>query len=164
MLYLKKIQDTDGYYAIEFPIYVRKQNNGLVVTCRSGTLAQGILSPDRESVWQLEDRPSMEKDYDLARIITEGEYHYWRSVRDLADSDPEDSQAPDQTPERPCEDPEGGSNTDTDPDSPDPEDTDPVIPENVDPEKVMTRAELTVKVNELDEALELLLSGVTEDA
>lgn len=47
--------------------------------------------------------------------------------------------------------------------APDPEDTDPVIPEGVDPGTVLTRAELTVKVTELDEALQLLLSGVTED-
>ncbi len=49
------------------------------------------------------------------------------------------------------------------PEEPDPEDTDPEIPEGVDPATVLTRAELTEKVNELDEALILLLSGVTED-
>ena len=46
---------------------------------------------------------------------------------------------------------------------PDPEDTEPVIPEGVDPVTVLTRAELTEKVSELDEALHMLLSGVTED-
>lgn len=49
------------------------------------------------------------------------------------------------------------------PSEPDPEDTDPVIPEDVEPETVLTRAELTEKVNNLEEALDLLLSGVTED-
>ena len=49
------------------------------------------------------------------------------------------------------------------PEPPDPEDTDPVIPEDTDPETVLTRAELTEKVGELDEALQMLLSGVTED-
>ena len=48
------------------------------------------------------------------------------------------------------------------PEEPDPEDTDPVIPEDTDPETVLTRAELTEKVGELDEALQMLLSGVTE--
>ena len=45
----------------------------------------------------------------------------------------------------------------------DPEDTEPEIPEDVEPETVLTRAELTEKVNNLEEALDLLLSGVTED-
>lgn len=47
--------------------------------------------------------------------------------------------------------------------APDPEDTEPVIPEGTDPATVLTRAELTQKVSELDEALHMLLSGVTED-
>ncbi len=51
----------------------------------------------------------------------------------------------------------------TQPELPDPEDTDPVIPEDTDPDTVLTRAELTEKVIELDEALQMLLSGVTED-
>lgn len=44
----------------------------------------------------------------------------------------------------------------------DPEDEDPQIPENEPEMTVLTRAELTAKVMELDEALALLLSGVTE--
>jgi hypothetical protein len=44
----------------------------------------------------------------------------------------------------------------------DPEDTDPETPEGTDESVIMTRAELTDKVNELDEAIELILSGVTE--
>ena len=43
----------------------------------------------------------------------------------------------------------------------DPEDTSPEIPEE-EPQQVFTRAELTRKVLELDEALDLLLSEVTE--
>lgn len=44
----------------------------------------------------------------------------------------------------------------------DKEDTDPEVPEGTEITQIMTRAELTEKVNELDEAMELLLSGVTE--
>ena len=44
----------------------------------------------------------------------------------------------------------------------DEEDTDPEVPEGTDATQIMTRAELTEKVNELGEAMELLLSGVTE--
>lgn len=44
----------------------------------------------------------------------------------------------------------------------DPEDIDPEVPEDVEETSIMTRAELTEKVNELDEAIALILSGVTE--
>ena len=44
----------------------------------------------------------------------------------------------------------------------DPEDTTPEIPEGTEESDIMTRAQLTEKVNELDEAMALLLSGVTE--
>ena len=44
----------------------------------------------------------------------------------------------------------------------DEEDTDPEVPEGTDATQIMTRAELTEKVNELGKAMELLLSGVTE--
>jgi len=42
------------------------------------------------------------------------------------------------------------------------EDTAPEIPEGIEETEILTRAELTRKVQELDEALELLLSEVTE--
>jgi hypothetical protein len=44
----------------------------------------------------------------------------------------------------------------------DPEDTTPEIPEGTEESEIMTRAQLTEKVNELDEVMALLLSGVTE--
>lgn len=42
------------------------------------------------------------------------------------------------------------------------EDTEPEVPDGTEETSIMTRAELTAKVNELDEAMEMLLSGVTE--
>lgn len=44
----------------------------------------------------------------------------------------------------------------------DPEDTAPEVPEGTEETAIMTRAQLTEKINELGEAMELLLSGVTE--
>lgn len=44
----------------------------------------------------------------------------------------------------------------------DPEDINPEVPIGVDESTVMTRAQLTDKVNELDEAIKMILSGVTE--
>lgn len=47
---------------------------------------------------------------------------------------------------------------------PDPEDTEPEIPENVDPESVLTRAELTEKIAELEDLLSAtkIMLGVEE--
>lgn len=47
-------------------------------------------------------------------------------------------------------------------DSTDTEDITPEIPEGAEESSIMTRAQLTDKVNELDEAIEMILSGVTE--
>lgn len=44
----------------------------------------------------------------------------------------------------------------------DPEDINPEIPEGSEESVILTRAELTEKINELDEAIEMILSGVTE--
>ena len=131
MLYLKRIDlEPQTYYAIEAPIYVRRQSNGVVVRVYSLTKAQGVVSPDGGQIWQLAGRAPLAEGYPTAQIITCAEYEQWLS--------------------------QGETETD-------PEDTEPVIPEGVDPATILTRAELTVKVTELDEALQMLLSGVTED-
>lgn len=130
MVYLKKIKDPKGYFAIKTPLYVRKQSNGMIVLCNSATLAQGVLSPDGERIWQLAGRTSLGGEYEEVQIITEAEYFAWLTCGE---------------------------------EDPDPEDTEPQIPENVAPETILTRAELTEKVNDLEEAVDLLLGGVTED-
>lgn len=138
MVYLKKISDPRGYFQVITPLYVRKQKNGLIVLCDSLSLAQGILSPEGDVIWQLADRASLGGEYEEVQIITEAEYCYFKELREQEEAgDPLDP--------------------------PDPEDTEPQIPENVAPETILTRAELTEKVNDLEEAVDLLLSGVTED-
>ena len=130
MVYLKKIRDPQLCYELENPLYVRKQKNGVIVLCDSLTLAQGILSPEGDVIWQLADRASLGGEYEEVQIITEAEYFAWLTCGE------EDS---------------------------DPEDTEPQIPENVAPETILTRAELTEKVNDLEEAIDLLLSGEVEE-
>ncbi len=131
MLYLKRIDlDLQPHYAIEAPIYVRRQSNAVVVRVDSAALAQGVVSPDGGQIWQLVGRASLGEGYPTVQIITCAEYEQWLYQSENA---------------------------------PDPEDTDPAIPEGVDPATILTRAELTERVSELDEALHMLLSGVTED-
>ncbi len=123
----------ESYAAIESPVYVRRQRNGVIVRCQSAALARGVVSPDGSEIWQLADRESLGEGYAVARQVTMEEYDRWVASQEQTEE-------------------------------PDPEDTDPVIPEGTDPAVILTRAELTERVNELDEAMELLLSGVTEDA
>lgn len=133
MLYVKlKGENGEQCIAYPTPIYVRRQSNGVIVSCLPGKKAQGIVSPDGAEIWQLAGRDSLGDGYAVVWEITMAEYEEWYALQ-------------------------------TQPELPDPEDTDPVIPEGTDPTTVLTRAELTVKVSELDEALNLLLSGVTED-
>lgn len=134
MLYLQ-LEGTESQllYAIEEPIFVRRQQNGVIICCEAGKKVQGIVSPDGSEIWQLAGRISLGEGFPVAQEITMAEYDEWYAHQNMG----EDA---------------------------DPEDTAPVIPEGTDPATVLTRAELTVKVTELDEALQLLLSGVTEDA
>ena len=129
MVYFKKTSAPQPCYAIEHPLYVRKQKNGLNVLCDSLSLAQGILSPEGDVIWQLADRASLGGEYEEVQIITEAEYFAWLTCGE---------------------------------EDPDPEDTEPQIPEDVAPETILTRAELTEKVNDLEEAIGLLLSGEVE--
>lgn len=131
MIYVRKVQGEKDCYRIESPRYVRRQTNGVVVIIDSRTLAQGVLSP-RNEIWQLAGRPSLGGAYETVEFITEEEYTLYLLEKEGNPYDP--------VPE------------------PDPEDTDPVIPEDMAPQTVLTRAELTEKVMELDEALQLLLS------
>ncbi len=131
MLYLKHHHEEGvTLYALEEPIFVRRQGNGIIVRVDSPALAWGVVSPDGSEIWQLAGRTSLGEGYAVAEPVTGEEYETWLVLQEQA---------------------------------PDPEDTDPVIPEGTDPATVLTRAELTEKVKELDEALNLLLSGVTED-
>ena len=105
----------------------------MILRWNSVTLAQGVVSPDGEELWQFADRETLGEDYDVVEIITEAEYIHWLLQQEAEET------------------------------LPDPEDTQPEIPENIDPATILTRAELTEKVTDLEEAMNLLLSGVTED-
>ena len=136
MLYLEFNGEEKGHcLALEKPVFLRRERNGVLLRCDRQAPAQGVLSPDEREVWQLEGRPSLGDGYPTVRIITLAEYEEWLSLGNQDEYIPET----------------------------DPEDLEPVVPDDVEPEMVLTRAELTAKVTELDEALQMLLSGVTED-
>lgn len=124
MIYLKMIgTETELQYAIEEPIFVMRQSNGMVLRCPAGRRAQGLLSPDSTEIWQLADRDSLGEGYPLVEQVTMAEYDEWYAIQNQ-------------------------------PEVPDPEDTDPVIPEDTEPTTVLTRAELTEKVRQLEQELE----------
>ena len=123
MIYVK-VQEKEGlmFYAIESPVYVLRQKNGVIVRCEEEKKAQGVLSPDGNEIWQLAGRESLTEDFPLAWEIPMMEYEEWYALQ-------------------------------TQPEVPDPEDTDPVIPEDTEPESILTRAELTEKVRQLEQEL-----------
>jgi hypothetical protein len=130
MRYFKVMNSAGEIVAVEQhenPTYFRWQvRNSIKILC-SETLAQGVVSLDGSTVYQLEGRDALPlKDLLTAAMISQVDYEALLNEVE------------------------------------DPEDSTPVIPEHVDETMVLTRAQLTEKVNELSEAIDLLLSGVTE--
>lgn len=117
---------------IEEPMFVRRLRNGVIDLCNEAH-AQGIVSPDQERYYQLDGKESMDVGDTLVAVEIYGT-EYDEIIHGL----------------------------------PDPEDTEPA-PADEDPEmKILTRAELTAlvrqqatEIQDLNEQIELLLSGVT---
>ena len=101
MLYLKILEDETvvTVEAHEDPAFVcRQAKNNIIVRCPE-VHAQGIISLDNDTIYQLEGKPSIGADNDyVASEISEMEYDEWIATH--PDEDPED-----EDPE-PGEDPE----------------------------------------------------------
>lgn len=108
--------------AIENPIFVLRQRNGVIIRHPYGNRVQGVLSPDGREIWQLSGRTSLGEGYTVVEQIAMMEYDEWKAKQDLTDE-------------------------------PDPEDTEPVIPEGTEPDSLLSRAELTQKVVDLEDQL-----------
>lgn len=75
MVYFKIVKN-DTIIAVEAhptPVYVYKQRNGVVIRC-SAYYAQGILSIDGSTIYQLEDKPVLDDNLLIATKITTAEY------------------------------------------------------------------------------------------
>lgn len=106
--------------AIENPIYVCwQESNKTAVRC-SEAKAQGVLSLDGSTTYQLAGKTAMPNVTLIAMLITMAEYD--NLISDY--EEPEDT-----------------------------EDTNPEVPEDTTEEEILTRAELTAKVNALEEEL-----------
>lgn len=131
MVYLKILSATDneliGAEQIDDPVYVLQQDNGYIVRTESTVKAQGILSADGGSIYQLSDKGALVADtpFDKAVIIPVADYE--NCLLELDSSDTAD---------------------DTDE-----EDNNPVVPDETDSCTVLTRAELTAEVNALKDEL-----------
>ena len=151
MLYVRN-EEKGICYRLDPPVFVRRQSNDVVVRVGSLTLAQGVLSPDHREIWQLSGRPSLGDGFEEVSVITAAEYDAWVAEKE----EPEIEEPEIETPE--IEEPEIET-----PEIEDPEDTNPTVPEGTDPATILTRAELTEKVMELDEALQMILSEEVEE-
>jgi hypothetical protein len=94
MLYIKLHQEEgDRYLAIEEPIWLKLQRNGMVVRCGAGDKPGGILLPKRGEICQLVNRPTLGGDYPLVTEITMAEYDAWVALENQPpDPDPEDTE------------------------------------------------------------------------
>ncbi len=93
MMYYKLVgTDTAELYAIETPVFVLRQDNGVIVRCQGGKRAQGILSPEGSEIWQLWDREPLGEGYPVAREITMAEYDELLALQNQPElPDPEDT-------------------------------------------------------------------------
>lgn len=135
MIYIK-ILDGEGVLqsveAIDTPIYAAKQRNGVIACHCPAHRAQGVLSVDNSEIYQLSDRDGLGGDYLTAIIITKAEYD------ELA-----------------------GQHEHT-PEGPDTEDESPEIPEGESEGDILTRAQLTKKVTELEDQNAMLMECLLE--
>ncbi len=116
--------------AHENPVYIcRQAKNNILVRCPD-VHAQGVLSLDGSTVYQLDGKTSLGLDNGYTAyptVMTE----YEEIIRNMEPA-------------------------------PDPEDDAPEIPEDSDQERIMTRAELTAKVAELEAMNAMLTDCVLE--
>lgn len=103
MLYTK-ITASDGSVisaeAIEDPIYVKAQANGVIVRC-SSVSAQGVVSKDGSKTYQLKGRPDLPGDHLTAEEISQADYD--QLIIDL-DPDEGDDDPPEPDPDNPDSD------------------------------------------------------------
>lgn len=90
MIYIKVLKD-DTVVAVEAhpsPVYVYKQANGVLVRCTERK-AQGILSIDGGTVYQLYEKEALENATMTAMVITTTEYlSLVDTLEDTEDTDP----------------------------------------------------------------------------
>lgn len=132
MVYIKVMQGDTliTAEAHDSPVYVHRQKNNLIVRC-SEQNAQGILSLDGSTVYQLEGKASLGlEDGMTASYIYQTDYE--TIIAGVEDTDKED--------------------------------TEPEVPADSSADDILTRAELTAKVKELEEELQAakILLGVSE--
>lgn len=99
-LYIKVLKD-DTVIAVEAhpaPVYVYKQDNGVLVRCTERK-AQGILSIDGSTVYQLYDKEALENATMTAMVITTTEYLTLVDELEKEDTEDTEPEIPDDTAE-----------------------------------------------------------------
>lgn len=100
MIYIKVLKD-DTVVAVEAhpsPVYVYKQANGVLVRCTERK-AQGILSIDGGTVYQLYEKEALENATMTAMVITTTEYLSLVDTLDKEDTEDTDPVVPEDTTE-----------------------------------------------------------------
>lgn len=99
-LYIKVLKDdtTIAAEAHPDPVYVYKQTNGVIVRC-SERKAQGILSVDGSTIYQLDGKEALENTTLTAVIITTTEYLVLVEELDKEDTEDTEPEIPEDVPE-----------------------------------------------------------------
>lgn len=100
MIYIKVLKD-DTVVAVEAhpsPVYVYKQDNGVLVRCTERK-AQGILSIDGGTVYQLYEKEALANATMTAMVITTTEYLSLVDTLDKEDTEDTEPVVPEDTPE-----------------------------------------------------------------
>lgn len=100
MIYIKVLKD-DTVVAVEAhpsPVYVYKQDNGVLVRCTERK-AQGILSIDGGTVYQLHEKEALANATMTAMVITTTEYLSLVDTLDKEDTEDTEPVVPEDTPE-----------------------------------------------------------------
>ena len=100
MIYIKVLKE-DTVVAVEahpVPVYVYKQANGVLVRCTERK-AQGILSIDGGTVYQLHEKEALENATMTAMVITTTEYLSLVDTLDKEDTEDTDPVVPEDTTE-----------------------------------------------------------------
>lgn len=140
-MYYRVIENNEVIDAISNPRYVYRNNkNGRVLSCKDEELAQGIISYDGSTIYQLKNKKSMSGGYGVVTIEEIDEATYLE-LRELFDALLEDKENTEENPDVNPEEPES------------PDDGTQETPETPEVETPMNLREMRTKIKELEEQL-----------
>ncbi len=93
MIYLKfTATEEERYLAVEHPVYVMRQANGIAVRTDKGKKAQGLLDPTGQELWQIYGREPLGDTCATVELVSREEFEAHLIPEELPQEDPEDTE------------------------------------------------------------------------